>query len=36
LGTTEEIADYTVFLASDLCHFARGASFLVDGGVIAI
>jgi NAD(P)-dependent dehydrogenase (short-subunit alcohol dehydrogenase family) len=36
LGTTEEIANFTVFLASDLCHFATGASFLVDGGVTAI
>jgi NAD(P)-dependent dehydrogenase (short-subunit alcohol dehydrogenase family) len=33
LGTTQEIANLTVFLASDLCHFATGASFLVDGGL---
>jgi NAD(P)-dependent dehydrogenase (short-subunit alcohol dehydrogenase family) len=31
-GTTQEVANLTVFLASDLCHFATGASFLVDGG----
>ena len=31
-GTPAEIANLTVFLASDLCHFATGASFLVDGG----
>ncbi len=31
-GTTQELANLTVFLASDLCHFATGASFLVDGG----
>ncbi|CAF0757389.1 unnamed protein product [Rotaria sordida] len=36
LGTTEEIANFTVFLASDLCHFATGASFLVDGGYTTI
>jgi NAD(P)-dependent dehydrogenase (short-subunit alcohol dehydrogenase family) len=35
-GTTTEIANLTVFLASDLCHFATGASFLVDGGVTTI
>jgi len=35
-GTTQEIANFTVFLASDLCHFATGASFLVDGGLTAI
>jgi NAD(P)-dependent dehydrogenase (short-subunit alcohol dehydrogenase family) len=35
-GTTQEIANLTVFLASDLCHFATGASFLVDGGLTAI
>ena len=35
-GTTEEIANLTVFLASDLCHFATGASFLIDGGLTAI
>jgi NAD(P)-dependent dehydrogenase (short-subunit alcohol dehydrogenase family) len=27
LGTTEEIANFTVFPASDLCHFTTGASF---------
>jgi len=36
LGTTQEVANLTVFLASDLCHFATGASFLVDGGFTAI
>jgi NAD(P)-dependent dehydrogenase (short-subunit alcohol dehydrogenase family) len=36
LGTTQEIANLTVFLASDLCHFATGASFLVDGGYTTI
>jgi NAD(P)-dependent dehydrogenase (short-subunit alcohol dehydrogenase family) len=35
-GTTQEIANFTVFLASDLCHFATGASFLVDGGYTTI
>jgi NAD(P)-dependent dehydrogenase (short-subunit alcohol dehydrogenase family) len=35
-GTTTEIANLTVFLASDLCNFATGASFLVDGGLTAI
>lgn len=32
-GTTEEIANMTVFLASNLCLFATGASFMVDGGL---
>jgi NAD(P)-dependent dehydrogenase (short-subunit alcohol dehydrogenase family) len=36
LGTTEEVANFTVFLASDLCHFATGANFLVDGGFTTI
>jgi NAD(P)-dependent dehydrogenase (short-subunit alcohol dehydrogenase family) len=36
LGTTQEIANLTVFLASGLCHFATGASFLVDGGLTTI
>ena len=31
-GNTQEIANLTVFLASDLCNFATGASFLADGG----
>ena len=31
-ASTQEIANFTVFLASDLCLFATGASFLVDGG----
>jgi NAD(P)-dependent dehydrogenase (short-subunit alcohol dehydrogenase family) len=35
-GTTDEIANLTVFLASDLCHFATGASFIADGGLTAI
>lgn len=35
-GTTQEIANMTVFLASDLCQFATGASFLVDGGYTTI
>ena len=35
-GTTQELANFTVFLASDLCHFATGASFLIDGGLTAI
>lgn len=35
-GTTEEVANLTVFLASDLCHFATGASFTVDGGYTTI
>jgi NAD(P)-dependent dehydrogenase (short-subunit alcohol dehydrogenase family) len=35
-GTTQEVANLTVFLASDLCHFATGASFLVDGGLTTI
>ncbi len=36
LGTTQEVANLTVFSASDLCHFATGANFLVDGGFTAI
>ena len=36
LGSTQEIANLTVFLASDLCHFATGASFLADGGYTTI
>jgi enoyl-[acyl-carrier-protein] reductase (NADH) len=36
LSKTKEIDNFTVFLASDLCYFATGASFLVDGGVTAI
>jgi NAD(P)-dependent dehydrogenase (short-subunit alcohol dehydrogenase family) len=36
LGLPQEIANLIVFLASDLCHFATGASFLVDGGYTAI
>ncbi|CAF3351218.1 unnamed protein product [Rotaria sp. Silwood1] len=36
LGTPQEIANLTVFLASDLCHFATGASFLADGGYTTI
>ncbi|CAF1176692.1 unnamed protein product [Adineta ricciae] len=35
-ASTQEIANFTVFLASDLCHFATGASFLVDGGFTTI
>jgi NAD(P)-dependent dehydrogenase (short-subunit alcohol dehydrogenase family) len=35
-GTTQEVANLTVFLASDLCHFATGASFLVDGGLTTV
>jgi len=35
-GTTQELANFTVFLASDLCHFATGASFLIDGGLTTI
>ncbi|CAF3896444.1 unnamed protein product [Adineta steineri] len=35
-ASTQEIANFTVFLASDLCHFATGASFLVDGGYTTI
>lgn len=35
-GTTQEIANLAVFLASDLCHFATGASFMVDGGYTTI
>ncbi|CAF1174572.1 unnamed protein product [Adineta steineri] len=36
LGSPQEIANFIVFLASDLCHFATGASFLVDGGYTTI
>ena len=36
LGSPQEIANLTVFLASELCHFATGASFLVDGGYTTI
>ncbi|CAF2104179.1 unnamed protein product [Rotaria magnacalcarata] len=35
-GTTQEIANLTVFLASNLCHFATGASFSADGGYTTI
>ena len=35
-GKPEEIANLTVFLASDLCHFATGASFMADGGYTTI
>ena len=35
-GTPEEIANLTVFLASDLCQFISGASFLADGGYTTI
>ena len=36
LGSTQEVANLIVFLASDLCHFATGASFGVDGGYTTI
>ncbi|CAF2321713.1 unnamed protein product [Rotaria sp. Silwood2] len=36
LGSSEEIANLNVFLVSDLCHFATGASFLVDEGYTTI
>jgi NAD(P)-dependent dehydrogenase (short-subunit alcohol dehydrogenase family) len=36
LGQPEEVANLIVFLASDLCHFATGASFAVDGGYTSI
>ena len=36
LGLPEEIANLIVFLASDLCHFATGGSFLADGGYTTI
>ncbi len=36
LGSPQEIANFAVFLASDLCHFATGGSFLVDGGYTTI
>jgi dihydroanticapsin dehydrogenase len=36
LGRPEEVANLIVFLASDLCHFATGASFAVDGGYTTI
>lgn len=36
LGSPDEIANLTVFLASELCSFATGASFLVDGGCTTI
>ena len=35
-GTPEEIGNLTVFLASDLCQFISGASFLADGGYTTI
>jgi NAD(P)-dependent dehydrogenase (short-subunit alcohol dehydrogenase family) len=35
-ASTQEVANLTVFLASDLCHFATEASFLVDGRHTAI
>ena len=36
LGAPQEIANLTVFLASDLCHFATGASWGADGGYTTI
>ena len=36
LGSPQEVANLMVFLASDLCHFATGANFLVDGGYTTI
>ena len=36
LGAPQEIANLTVFLASDLCHFATGASWAADGGYTTI
>lgn len=35
-GSPQEVANLTVFLASDLCHFATGASFMIDGGYTTI
>lgn len=36
LGSPQEVANLAVFLASDLCHFATGGSFAVDGGYTTI
>jgi NAD(P)-dependent dehydrogenase (short-subunit alcohol dehydrogenase family) len=36
LGLPQEIANLTVFLASDLCHFATGGSYGIDGGYTTI
>ena len=36
LGNPQEVANLTVFLASDLCQFATGASFMIDGGYTSI
>lgn len=36
LGSPQEVANLIVFLSSDLCHFATGASFFVDGGYTTI
>jgi NAD(P)-dependent dehydrogenase (short-subunit alcohol dehydrogenase family) len=36
LGLPQEVANLTVFLASDLCHFATGGSYFVDGGYTTI
>jgi len=36
LGTTQEMANLVVFLASDLCSFITGASFTADGGYSAL
>lgn len=35
LGTTEEVAELTVFLASDKSSFITGSSYSVDGGYLA-
>jgi NAD(P)-dependent dehydrogenase (short-subunit alcohol dehydrogenase family) len=36
LGTSQEMANLVVFLASDLCPFITGANLTVDGGYTAI
>ena len=36
LGHPQEIANMTVFLASDLCSFITGANFVIDGGYTTV
>lgn len=36
IGTSQEIANLVVFLASDLCSYTTGANLMVDGGFTTI